>query len=126
MKLVTGPREQFVQRLRQRGATWEQVQPCIVSQRPAGSGLQAEDTITVDVDHPAYPHPHNQRYWPRLARLVAALRKPGETGVGDTLARVFRLIGAKSMAHAYTLLTGEDCGCSQRQRKLNERWPYGC
>jgi len=116
MNLITCQRHHLRERAEQRGATWEQVQPCIVNENG--------DAITVDVEHPAYPSKTNRRYWPRLARLVAALRKPGETGVGDTLARVFRLIGAKSMADAYTLLTGQSCGCADRQRKLNERWPY--
>lgn len=117
MKLIQCRRHHLEQRCRERGATWEQVQPCVVT--------EDGDTITVDVDHPTYPSKTNQRYWPRLARLVAKLRKDGERGVGDTLARVFRRIGAKSMADAYTLLTGQPCGCADRQRKLNERWPYG-
>ena len=45
--MISGHKDHFLQRCRERGYTLEEVAPCIVSQNG--------DTWTVDVDHPAYP-----------------------------------------------------------------------
>lgn len=45
--MITCNKKYLEYRCQERGYTWEEVQPCIVSQNG--------DEITVDVDHPAYP-----------------------------------------------------------------------
>lgn len=115
MKLTQCKRHHLEERLQQRGSTWEKAKPCIVS--------EDGDDIVVDVNHPAYPQAHRGK-WPALAKLIACFRKDGDRGVGDTLARNLAIIGAKSMAAAYTKITGINCGCADRQGKLNARFPY--
>jgi len=66
--VITGSRSNFEARLAQRGYTLDEVRPCIVS--------EDGDTITVDVDHQAYPRhlkPGFQppRELPPLAQRVA-------------------------------------------------------
>ena len=66
--MITGSRSNFEARLAQRGYTLDEVRPCIVS--------EDGDTITVDVDHQAYPRhlkPGFQppRELPPLAQRVA-------------------------------------------------------
>lgn len=66
--MITGSRSNFEARLAQRGYNLDEVRPCIVS--------EDGDTITVDVDHPAYPRhlkPGFQppRELPPLAQRVA-------------------------------------------------------
>ena len=66
--MITGSRSNFEARLAQRGYTLDEVRACIVS--------EDGDTITVDVDHPAYPRhlkPGFQppRELPPLAQRVA-------------------------------------------------------
>lgn len=90
MNTVTGPRHQFEARVRERGYTLEQVLGCIVS--------EDGDTITVDVDHPAYP-----RARPGLGDMV----KAGLSAIGITEERVSKAIG-------------RPCGCSKRAEALNE------
>lgn len=62
--------------------------------------------------------------WPLSARIIAKLRGPEDKGLGDTLARNLSYIGADSMASAYEWLTGHDCGCGDRQGKLNRMFSY--
>jgi len=67
-------RHHLEKRAAERGYTWEQVAPCIVS--------EDGDTITVDETHPAYPRPG-------IGDAVAA----GLSAVGITPERVSKAIG---------------------------------
>jgi hypothetical protein len=78
------------QRCHERGYTFDEVRPCIVS-------LDG-DTITVDETHPSYP-----RARPGLGDIVAAWL----SAIGITKERV-------------SALAGGDCGCTKRQEALNE------
>jgi hypothetical protein len=62
--MITGPRVQFLARYTQRGYTWEQVFPCIVSENG--------DTITVDETHPAYPRAKPVPLLTKVANFAAA------------------------------------------------------
>ncbi len=44
-------------------------------------------------------------------------------GLGDTVAKITRATGLDRLAHAYTRVTGRDCGCGRRQTELNRRFP---
>jgi hypothetical protein len=88
--MIVCKRKHLEQRAAQRGYTWAQVAPCIVS----ADG----DAITVDESHAAYPHPKTG-----LGDMVAA----GLSAVGITKERVSNLVGG-------------DCGCAKRQEALNE------
>ena len=88
--MITGRRESFEARCRERGYTLDEVRACIVS--------EDGDTITVDETHAAYP-----RARPGLGDMVAA----GLSAIGITKERVSKLAGG-------------DCGCQKRQAALNE------
>lgn len=87
--MIVCQRHHLEQRAADRGYTWEQVAPCIVS--------QDGETITVDETHAAYPHAK-----PGLGDMVAS----GLSAVGITKQRVSALVGG-------------DCGCHERQEALN-------
>jgi hypothetical protein len=87
--MITGGRDSFDARCRERGYTLGEVRPCIVS--------EDGDTITVDETHPAYP-----RAKPGLGDMVAA----GLSAIGITKERVSAVVGG-------------DCGCANRQEALN-------
>ena len=74
---------------RLRGYTLEDVADCIVS--------RDGDTVTVDENHPDYPHAHKG-----LGDYVS----DGLAAVGITKERVSKLVG-------------KDCGCKKRQEALN-------
>jgi len=42
------------------------------------------------------------------------------TGLGDQVAAAIHASGLDKLAHAYTSLTGRDCGCGKRQEALNQ------
>ena len=44
-----------------------------------------------------------------------------DKGLGDTIARATKASGLKALVKAVT----KDCGCEQRQEKLNKMFPYG-
>lgn len=69
-----------------------------------------------------------QGQWPLAVKAVAAQRRPGEIGVGDTLKRLIDVTSlnfANLFAAAYKKLVGRECGCGDRQAKLNQMYPYG-
>jgi len=88
--VITGRKEMFLRRCRERGYTLDQVRPCIVS--------EDGHMITVDETHPAYP-----RQKPGLGDYVAA----GLSAIGITKERV-------------AAVTGKPCGCKKRQEALNK------
>jgi hypothetical protein len=45
-------------------------------------------------------------------------------GLGDTFAEITRLTGLDQFANAYEKLTGNSCGCEERQQKLNQLLPF--
>lgn len=54
--MISGTRTQLASRCRQRGYTLDEVRPCILN--------EDGDTITVDVDHPAYPRATKRGFVP--------------------------------------------------------------
>jgi len=45
-------------------------------------------------------------------------------GLGDTVAKIAKSVGADRVAKAYEKTTGKDCGCNKRQDTLNRVFPY--
>lgn len=41
-------------------------------------------------------------------------------GMGDAVADIAQLTGVNRLAEAYEQITGKDCGCKDRQEKLNQ------
>ena len=48
----------------------------------------------------------------------------GPQGLGDTIAKITKATGIKTVVDAVSEATGRDCGCQERQNKLNEMFPY--
>lgn len=48
-----------------------------------------------------------------------------DKGLGDTIARATKLTGADKLAEKFAKARGkEDCGCKERQEKLNKLFKY--
>lgn len=45
-------------------------------------------------------------------------------GLGDAFADVAHVMGADKIAGLYTKVTGNDCGCADRQKNWNDLWPH--
>lgn len=94
--MITGPRFLFENRVLSRGYTWQQVQPCIVSE---DSGQ-----ITVDETHPAYPR---ERY---------DQPAPPTGGPGTELGRLLSRFG---------IVADGECACKSnaaRMDTLGSQW----
>ena len=73
--------------------------------------------VTGYVDPPRAPQ---STAWVRWVKL---LRKPEDSGVGDTVARIAAKFGGERFK-AFSKRIGIPCGCTERQAAWNEAWPY--
>jgi hypothetical protein len=65
------------------------------------------------------PQPVPRGEWPLRVRALALLSTAEDRGIGDTAKRVLSHLGADAMAKLYRDATGRDCGCADRQARLN-------
>lgn len=49
------------------------------------------------------------------------MAKRKATGLGDTIEKITEATGIKKLVE---FVAGEDCGCEERKKKLNELFPY--
>lgn len=70
------------------------------------------------------PQPRPVTEWPLTARILAKLRAESDAGLGDTIHRHLARFGADAMKRFYKRITGSDCGCANRQDKINRMFPY--
>ena len=95
--MITGSRDLFAARCRQRGYTLDEVRPCIVS--------EDGDQITVDPDHPAYPRAAKPGFSP-------------QSGPGTELKAILRdWLGIEA---------SPTCKCTAMARRMNERGSEWC
>lgn len=59
-----------------------------------------------------------------MARTLKLFRTPDDKGVGDTLARIVGPIGGDAYKVWFKETFGRTCGCTERQEKINEQFPY--
>jgi hypothetical protein len=62
--------------------------------------------------------------WPVWALAVAKFRQTGDTGLGDTLVHLIGDERSEWFKTWFHQKFGESCGCTSRQRWLNQRFPY--
>ena len=87
-------------RCRQRGYTLDEVAACIVS--------RDGDTVTVDVDHPAYPRQPKPGFTPKAP-------EPAPThGPGTELKKLLKKVG---------ITASPNCSCNARARTMDQ---WGC
>lgn len=89
--MITGRISHFQRRLDERGYSWDEVAPCIVS--------QDGDQITVDETHPAFPHPRE------------AKPEPQREGPGTVL---------KNWLGWFGITANGECACNSRALKMDQ------
>lgn len=45
-------------------------------------------------------------------------------GLGDTIEKMAQATGISKVVDTVTKVTGKDCGCKNRKKKLNQAFPY--
>lgn len=119
MKIVFGSDSELKAGEKKFGKAW------IKSIRPALTKVPGGWNI--DQNHPAYlkaEHKLIRKSWPRAVKLLAYYEGPNDSGVGDTVKRWWKRIGAESIAAIFTTITGIDCGCADEVKELNRMFPY--
>jgi hypothetical protein len=71
---------------------------------------------------PHSPVPRDK--WPRAVRLLARFAKEPDHGIGDTIARLTGSAGGELFKKWYKKIMNSDCGCSDRQKRLNSLYSY--
>jgi len=66
--------------------------------------------------------PMARNQWPLFVSAIAKFSKPGEIGIGDTVHRM--IPKADAFKAWFDRKFGKSCGCTERQRWLNARFPY--
>lgn len=61
--------------------------------------------------------------WPLWAKALALAARPGETGLGDVIARVVGPVGGDAFKAWYEGVFHRSCGCQERQESLNAQYP---
>jgi hypothetical protein len=71
-----------------------------------------------------HQEPLPQEQWPLWIKTAALEKNDSDKGVGDTLARCIGAIGGNLYKAWYEKITGQKCGCSERQELLNLKYPF--
>jgi hypothetical protein len=61
--------------------------------------------------------------WPRYAKRLARRAVPTDRGIGDVVQRLAAKVGGERFKRIYKKITGKKCGCTDRQKRLNELYP---
>ena len=51
-------------------------------------------------------------------------RRPGESGIGDTLTRLLDARGGAAWKRWYKAIMGHECGCRDRAERMNRAYAY--
>jgi hypothetical protein len=57
-------------------------------------------------------------------RAIARFRRDGDTGIGDTIVHLLGDTRSEKFKKWFARKFGRSCGCVERQRWLNRRFPY--
>ncbi len=66
--------------------------------------------------------PHAQ--WPLAIRAAVKFRQDGDIGIGDTIVHLIGDTRSERFKEWFKKKFGQSCGCTERQRWLNRRFPY--
>jgi hypothetical protein len=62
--------------------------------------------------------------WPKWAKDLAMDRQPLDNGIGDTVAHIIGDTKSAAFKNWFVKIFGRTCGCTERQRWLNQKYPY--
>jgi hypothetical protein len=62
--------------------------------------------------------------WPDWAKDISQDRQLGDTGIGDTVVHLIGDSNSELFKGWFKVHLGTSCGCTERQRWLNLRYPY--
>ena len=113
------------------GITFDQLMGKVIQHRannnlPAPSPDEIEDWICrhlVQQDQDRLCSPARPVSWPPYLLPFKLLKKEGDRGLGDIIARTIGPVGGDAFKTWYKDTIGQDCGCRDRQIHLNRTYP---
>ena len=92
--------------------------------RPAvTTGLALADQKSSDTLKGGHQAPPSPRQWPLWAEPLKLFAQPGDTGLGDIIARKIGTKRSAAFKAWFKEKFNRDCGCTNRQRWLNQMFP---
>lgn len=93
---------------------------------PRGNGPTSHSNAPTIVIRPASPRnpPTPFTEWPLWARAAAKFRHPQDRGLGDTIVHLIGNTRSERFKKWFNRKFGRTCGCTERQRWLNQKYPY--
>ena len=92
-----------------------------LSQAPQG---QKPGIVTPPTQSKSRIEPLARSEWPLWACAIAKFRQPGDIGLGDTVVHLIGDARSERFKTWFHRKFGKSCGCTERQRWLNRRFPY--
>lgn len=71
----------------------------------------------------SYPKEAPVKHWPKWAEWLRQLSRPGDTGLGDVIARVIGDENSSAFKAWHLKVFDRECGCKGRQDWLNRNYP---
>jgi len=62
--------------------------------------------------------------WPLWARAIRKFRRAADRGLGDTIVHLIGDTRSERFKKWFARKFGRTCGCTERQRWLNHKFPY--
>ena len=90
---------------------------------PTRPGQNVRGIISITPSKPRI-EPLAKENWPRLLKIVAKYRHPADLGLGDTLVHLIGDTNSSRFKTWFKRKFNRDCGCTDRQRWLNARFPH--
>jgi hypothetical protein len=100
--------------------------PVLLVRRLGTSGIKALAAAQIGILTQGQngPPPLKPNQWPQWAKAIATIRQPGDIGLGDTLVHQIGDATSEAFKTRFEELVGSSCGCADRQRWLNAKFPY--
>jgi hypothetical protein len=92
-------------------------------QPPRASALPSILTPQTSPSRPRIA-PTPRAHWPAWTRALAKFRRSADTGLGDTIVHLIGDARSEKFKQWFARKFGKTCGCTERQRWLNQKFPY--
>jgi hypothetical protein len=92
-----------------------------ISPRPPDGGNSAKITVAAPLARTT-SLPRDQ--WPMWARAIAKFRCDSDVGLGDTIVHLIGDTRSERFKKWFSRKFGRSCGCVERRKFLNCRFPY--
>lgn len=62
--------------------------------------------------------------WPIWCKGLSLLKTDADRGIGDVIERIIGPVNSAKFKEWYKITFGKSCGCTVRQKRFNEEFPF--